>query len=96
LGRQYPNTKMFAFPEHHLQGGWDPWDPVSTERNAEPLDGPLCSEVAGLASELNVWLVPGTILERAESGVVHNTMVVFSPAGELGRELPQGLPVASG
>jgi predicted amidohydrolase len=83
LARQYPKTSMFVFPEHHLQGSWNPWDPGSTERHAEPLGGPLCSEVAGLAGELNVWLVPGTILERAETGVIHNTMVVFSPAGEL-------------
>jgi predicted amidohydrolase len=83
LTRQYPNTSMFVFPEHHLFGSWDPWDPASTERHAAPLDGPLCHEVAGLAADLNVWLVPGSVLERAESGVVYNTMVVFSPSGEL-------------
>ena len=83
LARQYPNTEMFVFPEHHLEGSWDPWDPVSTERHAEPLDGPLCREVAGLAAELGVWLVPGSVLERTESGLIYNTMVVFSPTGEL-------------
>src|SRR4051812_7794737 len=83
LARQYPNTKMFVFPEHHLQGSWDPWDPGSTERHAESLDGPLSREVARVAEELNVWLVPGSILERAESGVIYNTMVVFTPTGEL-------------
>ena len=67
----------------HLHGAWDPWDPGSTERHAEPLDGPLCREVARLAAGLNVWLVPGSILERAESGVIYNTMVVFTPTGEL-------------
>jgi len=83
LARQYPDSLMFVFPEHHLQGSWDPWDPASTQRHAEPLDGRLCHEVGGLAAELNVWLVPGSILERAESGVIYNTMVVFSPTGEL-------------
>jgi predicted amidohydrolase len=43
----------------------------------------LCRKVAALAAELNVWLVPGSVLERAESGVVYNTMVVFAPTGEL-------------
>jgi len=43
----------------------------------------LCREVARLAAGLNVWLVPGSILERAESGVIYNTMVVFTPTGEL-------------
>ncbi|OBF30525.1 hydrolase [Mycobacterium sp. ACS1612] len=74
---------MFVFPEHHLFGSWDPWDPASTERHAEPLDSPLCRQVAGLAADLNVWVVPGSVLERDESGVIYNTMVVFSPAGEL-------------
>lgn len=83
LVRQYPDTAMFVFPEHHLEGSWDPWDPVSTERHAEPLHGGLCREVASLAAELNVWLVPGSILERTESGLIYNTMVVFSPTGEL-------------
>jgi predicted amidohydrolase len=83
LTRQYPNTSMFVFPEHHLQGSWDPWDPVSTERHAESLDGPLCRDVAALAAELGVWLVPGSVLERADSGLIHNTMVVFSPGGAL-------------
>lgn len=80
---QYPDTSMFVFPEQHLLGTWDPWDPESTARHAEPLDGPLCREIADLAKELGVWLVPGSILERVESGLIHNTMVVFSPAGEL-------------
>src|SRR4051812_13208879 len=80
---QYPKTSMFVFPEQHLLGSWDPWDPESTARHAESLDGPLCRQVAALAAELGVWLVPGSILERVESGLIHNTMVVFSPTGEL-------------
>jgi len=83
LVRQYPRTKMFVFPEHHLLGSWDPWDPESTAGHAEPLDGRLCREVSALAAELNVWLVPGSVLERAESGLIYNTMVVFSPDGQL-------------
>src|SRR3954470_14874806 len=83
LVRQYPKTSMFVFPEHHLQGTWDPWDPDSTARHAQSFDGQLCKEIASLAAELNVWLVPGSILESSESGLIYNTMVVFSPAGEL-------------
>jgi predicted amidohydrolase len=83
LVRQYPGTSMFVFPEQHLLGSWDPWDAESTVRHAEPLGGRLCREVARLAAELNIWLVPGSILERTESGLIYNTMVVFSPTGEL-------------
>jgi len=83
LVRQYPATSMFVFPEHHLQGAWDPWDPASTKRHAAPLDGPLCRDVAALAAELNVWIAPGSILELSESGLIYNTMVLFAPTGEL-------------
>ena len=30
-----------------------------------------------------VWLVPGSVFERADDGPIHNTAVVFSPDGEL-------------
>lgn len=80
---QYPGISMFVFPEQHLLGSWNPWDPQSTAQHAEPLDGPLCRHISSLAAELGVWLVPGSILERVESELIHNTMVMFSPAGEL-------------
>ncbi|MEH3140189.1 MAG: carbon-nitrogen hydrolase family protein [Mycobacterium kyogaense] len=83
LTRQYPATSLFVFPEQHLLGDWDPWDPASTESHAEPLDGPLCRAVGELAGELGVWVVPGSILERSDDGRIHNTMVVFAPTGEL-------------
>jgi predicted amidohydrolase len=83
LVRQYPRTSLFVFPEQHLLGSFDPWDQADLRRHAEPLDGPTCRELARLAGELGIWLIPGSILEVTESGLVHNTMVVFSPAGEL-------------
>lgn len=83
LVRQYPHTTLYVFPEHHLLGGCDPWDPDDVARHAEPLDGPVCGELSALATELNVWLIPGSILERDPTGDLYNTMVVFSPTGEL-------------
>jgi predicted amidohydrolase len=84
LVRQYPDTALFVFPELHLLGAWDASDPDSTQAlAAEPLDGPLCRALSALAAELGVWLAPGSILERTESGLVHNTMVIFAPTGEL-------------
>lgn len=83
LVRQYPNTSLFVFPEQHLLGSFDPFDAADLMRHAEPLDGPLCRDIGALAAELGVWLMPGSILESTEAGIVYNTMVVFSPAGEL-------------
>ncbi|MEU0497085.1 carbon-nitrogen hydrolase family protein [Mycobacterium sp. NPDC006124] len=83
LVRQYPRTSSFVFPELHLLGGLDPSDQADLRRHAEPLDGPLCKGLAALAAELGVWLMPGSVLESTDGGLIYNTMVVFSPAGEL-------------
>lgn len=92
LTRQYPATSLFVFPEQHLLGDWDPWDPASTESHAQPLDGPLCRAVGELAGELGVWVAPGSILERSDDGRIHNTMVVFAPTGELAAVYRKAFP----
>jgi predicted amidohydrolase len=83
LVRQYPDTTVFVFPEHHVLGGCDPWDPEDVARHAEPLDGPMCTELGTVAKEFGVWVIPGSVLERSDNGRVYNTMVVFTPTGEL-------------
>jgi predicted amidohydrolase len=83
LVRQYPATSLFVFPEHHVLGGCDPFEPDDVASHAEPLDGPTCRELASVAAEFGVWLVPGSVLERAADGNLYNTMVVFAPNGEL-------------
>lgn len=83
LVRQYPRTQLFVFPEQHLLGAFDPSDQADLARHAEPLDGPTGRELARLTAELGVWLIPGSVLESTDSGLVYNTLVVFSPAGEL-------------
>ncbi|MBN8412706.1 carbon-nitrogen hydrolase family protein [Halomonas litopenaei] len=50
---------------------------------AEPLDGPRGRQLAELAREFGIWLIPGTVLERADDGRVYNTAVVYDPHGEL-------------
>jgi predicted amidohydrolase len=70
---------MFVFPEQHLLSSCDP---ESTVRHADPLNGHSCNKVAALAAELQVWLVPGSIVKAGESGQIYNTMVVFSPSGD--------------
>jgi predicted amidohydrolase len=83
LVKQYPHTSLFVFPEHHLVSFDDPWSVEELHELAQPLDGPLCREVGAIAAELGVWIAPGSILESSDSGAVYNTMVVFSPTGEL-------------
>ncbi|MDQ4503481.1 carbon-nitrogen hydrolase family protein [Sinomonas sp. ASV322] len=50
---------------------------------AEPLDGPRGAALSALARELGIWLIPGSVLERADDGTVYNTAVVYGPGGEL-------------
>jgi formamidase len=54
-----------------------------SEQAAVPVPGALTEELGGLAARHRVWLVPGTIFERAGDGRVHNTALAFSPEGEL-------------
>ena len=55
--------------------------------HAEPLDGPLCRALAGIAAGSGTWLFGGSFVERAEGpdGMVQhfNTQVVFGPDGAL-------------
>lgn len=74
--RRFPGTALVVYPELHLFGeGRD-------EELAQPLTGPRTKALAELAGDLGIWLVPGTLCERVAEGI-HNTAVVFSPAGEL-------------
>jgi predicted amidohydrolase len=52
--------------------------------NAEPVPGPTTDFLGGLARELGVWLLGGSILE-GEPGVqrLSNTSVFFDPSGEM-------------
>ncbi|MET8567534.1 carbon-nitrogen hydrolase family protein [Streptomyces sp. NPDC004783] len=80
-----PNAaQLVVYPELHLcsLGVEEMSEQEAVDRYAEPLDGPRGRELAALARELGIWLVPGTILERAEDGSVHNTAVVYNPKGE--------------
>lgn len=81
----HPETRLVVYPELHLFGDELP----SRERTAalhdaaQPIDGPLVQELKQLAGDLGVWLVPGSICERSESGELFNTALALSPAGEL-------------
>ncbi|MET8561744.1 carbon-nitrogen hydrolase family protein [Streptomyces flaveolus] len=81
---RFPQTRLAVYPELHLCGVDGP--PSSTERlqeAAEPLDGPRSRQLAELAGDLGIWLVPGTVCERGERGELFNTAPVYSPDGRL-------------
>ncbi|MDI2128205.1 carbon-nitrogen hydrolase family protein [Yinghuangia seranimata] len=50
---------------------------------AVPIPGPLTDRIGELARETGLWLVPGSLYERADDGNVYNTAIAVSPDGEI-------------
>ncbi|MFE4229987.1 carbon-nitrogen hydrolase family protein, partial [Arthrobacter sp. NPDC056886] len=82
--RAHPSSELFVYPEFHL--ATPPNNEVTPEfiaDAAEHLDGPRGKVLAELAGDLGIWLVPGSVYERADDGTVYNTAVAYSPEGKL-------------
>ena len=79
-----PHVKLVMFPELHLPALGPPLEPHdSLEALAVGVPGPLTDELGEIARTNDVWLVPGSVFERAGDRRVHNTALVLSPDGEL-------------
>jgi predicted amidohydrolase len=80
-----PDLELIVFPEIHLCGDADTAEDANAwlVAAAEPLDGPRMRALSQVAADLKVWLIPGSVPERADDGRTFNTEVVFNPAGEL-------------
>ncbi len=52
-----------------------------TAEGAEALDGPAITAAAGWARDLDVAVLAGSVIERADGGRVHNTSVLIAPDG---------------
>ncbi|POX58046.1 carbon-nitrogen hydrolase family protein [Streptomyces sp. Ru62] len=81
---RFPQTRLAVYPELHLCGVDGPPSAAGQlQEAAEPLDGPRSRQLAELAGDLGIWLVPGTVCERGERGELFNTAPVYSPDGRL-------------
>ena len=80
-----PHVQLVLLPELHLSAQPRLLEEQGTYPDdvAVPLPGPLTDALAEVAEEAGVWLVPGSVFERAEDGRLHNTALVISPQGEL-------------
>src|SRR5215203_5047846 len=58
-------------------------DPGFDERAATTVPGPLTDRLGALARELGVWLVPGSLVERGDDGLLYNTAVAIAPDGAI-------------
>jgi formamidase len=79
-----PHVQVVILPELHLSA---PPLPLSNHsghprRVAVEIPGALTERLGAMAREAGLWLVPGSLYERAGERI-HNTVVVLSPDGEL-------------
>lgn len=80
-----PGLGLVVLPELHLAAP----PPILEERAghgdeaAVAIPGPLTDRLAEIARQCGVWLVAGSVYERAADGRIHNTVPVLSPTGEL-------------
>jgi len=85
LKSDFEKTRMIICPEIHLCRA----EGTRAERKkmyydaAEPLDGPRGQRLAKIAKENDIWLIPGTVIEKGEGDDIYCTAVVYSPEGEL-------------
>ena len=79
-----PNVRLVMFPELHL-AALPPLLEPHEHKGTVPLSlpGPLTDQLGEIARANGVWLVPGSVYERGDGDLVHNTALVLSPQGEL-------------
>ncbi|PWJ53059.1 Predicted amidohydrolase [Quadrisphaera granulorum] len=79
-------ARLVVYPELHLFGADaypEPDRNAALDAAAVPLDGQLVRDLAVIARDAGVWLVPGSICERGPGGELFNTALVLSPRGEV-------------
>ncbi len=74
MGR-FPWTQMVMFSE------LSPYGPLT--RFAQPFPNQAIDQFCVDARRHGVWLIPGSMFEKAEDGRIYNTAVVISPEGEI-------------
>jgi formamidase len=77
-------VQLLLAPELHLMALPPVLGEVVGTKDDRAVDvpGPLTERLGALARETGLWLVPGSVFERADEGI-YNTALVLSPEGEL-------------
>lgn len=89
----HPGVQLFVFPEMHVCGGEADGALADLTEYIEPLDGPRDQRFREAARKHGIWLIPGSVYERAPESTSHvasappeiaafNTVSAYSPAGE--------------
>jgi len=83
---RFPWVRMVLFSE---------LAPLGPRHEAEPLPGPTEERLCALARDSGLWLIPGSIFEKAAGpagDVVYNTTSVINPQGEVIRRFRKLFP----
>jgi formamidase len=79
----FAGLQLVVAPELHLMADAGLLEEgASPDQSAVAVPGALTERLGALARETGVWLIPGSVYERADRSI-YNTALVFSPAGEL-------------
>jgi len=81
----FQKTQLVVYPEIHLCGasGEPAQRAEQLEGAAQRLDGPRAKRLGGIARKFGIWLIPGTVCERARDGSLYNTAIVLAPDGTI-------------
>jgi predicted amidohydrolase len=83
---RFPWVRMVLFSE---------LAPLGPRHEAEPMPGPTEERLCAMARESGLWLIPGSMFEKAEGPdgvVVYNTTPVITPQGEVIRRFRKLFP----
>ena len=81
----FPHVQLVTVPELLLSAeaplleARDGW----SEQVAVPIPGDLTDRLCRLARDTGLWLVPGSLYERAADGRIYNTALAVSPEGRI-------------
>ena len=80
-----PHAQLLMVPELHVSAP----PPLLDEHHGYPgevateIPGPVTERLGQIARDCGLWMVPGSMYERAADGRIYNTAVVLSPDGDL-------------
>lgn len=80
----YPWTQMVMFSELAAFG------PLT--KHALPVQNVHVARFQAAAAKHNIWLIPGSMYEKTDEGLIRNTAVVINPAGEVVRTYSKMFP----
>ena len=87
-----PETQLVVAPELHLEALPGIFEAsTGAAAGGEEIPGPLTESLAEIARGAGVWLVPGSIFERAGEGR-YNTAVVLAPDGRIAARYRKAFP----